>query len=194
MEKKHALLSRRVQKKERYVDLMFYTPPKNDVIINRFVAYATKQSEYKVTGEETFSEFAHVEISFHVDLDNKPFEANKFMGFSITQKSKVYFRLKYWRPEYTPLRIVVSEDAFCSLFKLCKFIAVQNIKFDSVGMYTGTIAPEHMVKDRSRHEHGTFCSKIITEVLQECGVGTPAMKMLLPHRSTPSLIYKCLKT
>ena len=191
---KTALLSRRVQKNERYIDLMFYTPAKNDVIINRVVAYATKQSEYNVTGEETFSEFAHVEISFHVGIDNKPFEANKFMGFSITQNSKVYFKLKYWRPEYSPLRIVVSEDTYCKLFKLCMFLAVQKIKFDSVGMYTGTIAPEQMVNNRSRHEHGTFCSKIITEVLQECDVGSPAFKLLLPHRSTPSLLYKCLKT
>ena len=194
VETKNALLSRREHKSERYVDLMFYTPAENDVIINRLVAFATKESEYKATGEETFSEFAHVEISFHVDLDNKPFEANKCMGFSIIQNSKVYFRSKHWRPEYTPLRIVVSEDIYCKLFKMCKFLAMQNIKFDSVGMYTGTIAPEHLVRDRARHKHGTFCSKIITEVLQEYGVGTPALKMLLPYRSTPSLLYKCLKT
>ena len=193
VEKKNALLLRRVPKNERYVDLMFYTPAHNDVIINRLVAFATKESEYKATGEETFSEFAHVEITFHVDLDNKPFEGNKCMGFSITQTSKVYFKSKHWRPEYTPVRIVVSEEIYCKLFKMCKFLAMQNIKFDSVGMYTGTVAPEHLVKDRGRQKHGTFCSKIITEVLQEYGVGTPALKMLPPYRSTPSLVYKCLK-
>jgi len=194
VEKKNALLLRRVPKNERYVDLMFYTPAHNDVIINRLVAFATKETEYKATGEETFSEFAHVEISFHVDLDNKPFEANKCMGFSITQTSNVYFKSKHWRPEYTPVRIVVSEEIYCKLFRMCKFLAMQNIKFDSVGMYTGTVAPEHLVKDRGRQKHGTFCSKIITEVLQEYGVGTPALKMLPPYRSTPSLVYKCLKT
>jgi len=194
LESDASVLKKRVRKNERYIDLMFYTPPETDAIINRLVAYATKESEYQASGEETYSEFAHVEISFHVNVRNEIFDENKFMAFSITQNSNVFFRLKYWRKEYTALRIVVSDEVYCKLYNTCASLALQKIKFDQFAMYSGTVAPESMVKNRSRQEHGTFCSKVIAEVLQEHNIGPSRMKDLLPYRSTPSLLYKCLKT
>ena len=95
LESDASVLKKRVRENERYIDQMFYTSPETNAIINRLVALATKESEYQALGEETYSEFAHVEISFHVNVRNEMFDENKFMAFSITQNSNVFFCLKY---------------------------------------------------------------------------------------------------
>jgi len=179
---------------ERYVDLMFYTPLPNDKLINRVVAWTTSQEEYAVSGERRCRQFAHVEISFPHRPDNVFFEEDMTMGFSIIQNKNVSFRLKSWRPEYTPVRMYIHPSTYDKLYQTCLLLDLQNIKFDLFAMYGAVFLPLHVLAVRSRQLHGTYCSKIITEVLQQFNIGGAAFMKLIPCQSTPSLLYKFVKT
>jgi len=41
------LTTKRGKQKEKFIDLMFYKPLDTDVFLNRIVAYATKEKEYR---------------------------------------------------------------------------------------------------------------------------------------------------
>jgi len=60
-------------------------------------------------------------------------------------------------------------------------------------MYTAILCPDHVLKNRDRAKYGTYCSKIITEVLQQYKIGPLPLQKLIAYNSTPSLLYKCLK-
>jgi len=189
----HWTMKRGKRKEEKFIDLMFYKPLDTDVFLNRIVAYATKEKEYRETGEVLYAEFAHVEISFKVTPKNEEFEEKMCMGFSITQKSNVFFKLRTWRPEYKPIRINVSDSIYEKLYQTCTLLAMQKIKFDKFAMYSAIVAPPMILQNRDRQTYGTYCSKIITEVLQQYKIGPKPLLDLTPYTSTPSLLYKCLK-
>jgi len=184
---------KRGKPKEKFIDLMFYKPLDTDVFLNRIVAYATKEKDYRDTGEILYAEFAHVEISFRVTPNNEEFENNMCMGFSITQKSTVFFKLRSWRSEYTPIRINVADTVYEKLYQTCTILSMQKIQFDKFAMYSAIVAPQVILQNRDRQKYGTYCSKIITEVLQQYRIGPQALLDMTPYTSTPSLLYKCLK-
>jgi len=191
---KALLRKERGAKADRYIDMIFYTPLPDDKLINRLVAWTTAQDEYTANGEKLSKQFAHVEISFPFTLDNKSFEDEQTMGFSIVQNKTVSLRLKHWRPEYTAIRVYVDAAIYVKLYETCMLLDLQNIRFDQFAMYGAVILPLHVLMERNRKDHGTYCSKIITEVLQQFNIGGQRFLQLIPCLSTPSLLYKFIKT
>jgi len=179
-------------KSEKFIDMMYYMPSIDDYLINRIVASATAKTEIVDTGEEKSVTFSHVEISFPCDEADKYFENNKTMGFSIVQNSMVYFRLKSWRQEYIPIRIYVDAIIYAKLYQTCALLSMQNIRFDSFAMYAAILLPVEVLRRRTRQNHGTYCSKIITEVLQQFSIGGPLLASSMACQSTPSLLYMFL--
>jgi len=180
------------KRSEKFIDMMYYVPSANDVFINRLVASATAKSEIVDTGEEKPIMFSHVEVSFPCDDKNIYFDNNKTMGFSIVQNSNVHFRLKSWREEYVAIRIFLDAVIYDKLYKTCALLALQNIKFDSFAMYAAVLLPAEILRRRTRTLHGTYCSKIITEVLQQFDIGGPLLAASVACQSTPSLLYMFL--
>ena len=180
------------RKNEKFIDMMYYVPNQKDVFINRLVATATAKSEIVDTGEEKPIKFCHVEVSFPCDANNIYFDNDKTMGFSIVQNSKVHFRLKSWREEYVAIRIYLDADIYVKLYNICTILALQDIKFDKFGMYAAVLLPVEVLRHRNRSQHGTYCSKIITEVLQQCKIGGPALAASQACQSTPNLLYMSL--
>jgi len=177
---------------EKFIDMMYYVPSQRDVLINRVVATATAKSEIIDTGEEKPVRFCHVEVSFPCDTNDSYFDNDKSMGFSIVQNSNVHFRLKSWREEYVAIRIYLNADIYVKLYNICNVLALQNIKFDKFGMYAAIVLPVEVLRHRTRSVHGTFCSKIITEVLQQCNIGGAALAASEPCQSTPNQLYVSL--
>ena len=167
-------------------------PRIDDYLINRIVASATAKTEIVDTGEEKSVTFSHVEISFPCDDSDQYFDGNKTMGFSIVQNSTVYFRLKSWRPEYVPIRIYVDAVIYAKLYQTCALLSLQNIRFDSFAMYAAILLPVEVLRRRTRQNHGTYCSKIITKVLQQFAIGGPLLASSVACQSTPSLLYMFL--
>ena len=180
-------------KSEMFIDMMYYMPKIDDYFINRAVASATAKTEIIDSGEEKSVKFSHVEISFPCDDTNKYFDNNETMGFSIVQNSTVYFRLKSWRQEYIPIRMYVDALVYAKLYQTCVLLSLQDIKFDRFAMYTAILLPADVLRHRTRQHHGTYCSKIITEVLQQFAIGGPLLASSVACQSTPSLLYMFLK-
>lgn len=175
------------------IQLMFYKPSKDDQLINHVVAYTTRREIVSGLGDSTFTHFAHVELSFPTDIAGNVFEDGKTMGFSITQTTNVYMRLKLWREEYNCLNIYTTRSKYNKLYNYCHHISTCQIKFDFVGMYSGHFLPDFVLRNRSRETHGTFCSRIILEVMQEFCIGGPKIQALKPWRSTPNDICTSLE-
>jgi len=187
------IFCRKNQGKETYVDVMCYRPGAEDVRINRMVAYATGRKEIVDSGEEQSVNFAHVEVSFPCDINRNFYDNKKTMGFSIMQGSTVYFRLKSWREEYSAIRIYIDFVLYVKLFQTCALLALEAIRFDQIAMYGAVFLPTDVLNTRTRYKHGTYCSKIITEVLQQFGIGGPLLMASIPCHSTPSMLYLYLK-
>jgi len=177
------------EKKEKFIDTMYYVPSPDDVLINRLVASATAKTEIVDTGEEKSVRFSHVEVSFPCDEHNNYFENDKTMGFSIVQNSTVHFRLKSWRDEYVAIRIYIDAIIYDKLYKTYALLALQNIKFDRFATYAAVLLPVDVLQRRTRIEHGTYCSEIITEVLQQCEIGGPLLASAVACQSTPNMLY-----
>jgi len=181
------------KRSEKYIDMMYYVPSVSDVFINRLVAKATAKKEIIDSGEEKSVEFSHAEISFPCDNNDFYFDDKKSMGFSIVQNSNVHFRLKAWRDEYVAIRIYIDAEIYQKLYNTCELLAMQKIKFDKVGMYGAVILPIELLQSRTRQQHGTYCSKIITEVLQHCNIGGADFSASKACQSTPTLLYMLLR-
>lgn len=172
------------------IKLMFYEPPAEDNFTNKAVARWTSEKVYDRSGNVHQTFFAHVELAFGHDLSKNSFATSEYpaqvMSFSINQYSDLYFRLKTFRPQYRAMSLNVDILKYQQLFKLCSALAAQNIKFDFLGMYSGRFIPDIIMQARTRLSHGTFCSRIITEVLQECEIGNEHFLRLKPWRVTPN--------
>lgn len=172
--------------------LMFYEPPPDDNYTNRAVAQLTREKMYDSKGNVKHTFFAHVEIGLGFDLCGNTFATQdspgQMMAFSINQYSNLYFRLKTFRSQYRAISMNVPESKYKKLFSLCSSLAAENIAFDYWGMYSAPVAPDVMLKYRYRNTHGTYCSKIITEVLQQCEIGNDFFRQMKPWRATPNLL------
>ena len=61
-------------------------------------------------------------------------------------------------------------------------------------MYTAILLfSVDVLRHRTRQHHGPYCSKIITEVLQQFAIGGPLFASSVACQSTPSLLYMFLK-
>ena len=171
--------------------LMSYEPPADDYLTNRVVAYATSQRVYDWNGNARQTNFAHVELSFAFDVNGTRLFAdpNHSLGFSINQFSRLYLREKTWKPEYRCVSISVPAPKYRRLLQICTTLAQLDVPFDSFGMYSAPFLSDALLQFRDRVRHGTFCSRIIVEVLQEAGVGGLEIERLKPWRATPNLLY-----
>lgn len=125
----------------RELRLMFYSPPANDDVRNRLVAWATALPQYTVDGERVLQHIAHVELAFPTLPDGSAWAPGRTAGFSIVQKGTVFFREKRWREGYLGVSIWVPAAVYTALFARCIELSEQNIKFDVVGMYSSHFAP-----------------------------------------------------
>jgi len=165
----------------------------DDFLINRAVATLTRQTLFLPGGERRAVRYAHVELSFPADPAGLAFADGKTMGFSITQTSRVYMRLKSWREEYHTVVVYVPARAYAALYGECVRVAAQNIRFDRWGMYAGSIAPARTLPPRSRAEHGTYCSKVITELLQQFAVAGGGIQALDAPSCNPNTMFMALQ-
>ena len=173
------------------LSLMCYQPAPDDYLTNRLVAYATSKRIYDWQGNECYTSFAHVELSFSFDVNGSRLFAdpNHSLGFSINQFSNLYLREKTWKAEYHCISMSVPMTKYRHLLQLCTTLSQQNIPFDFMGMYSAPFLTDAFLKARDRATHGTFCSRIIVEVLQETGIGSGAILEMKPWRATPNLLY-----
>ena len=165
----------------------------DDFLINRAVATMTRQSMFMPGGERRDVLYAHVELSFPADPAGAPFADGRTMGFSITQTSRVYMRLKTWREEYHTVVVYVPTRAYAALFDECVRVAAQDIRFDRWGMYMGSIAPAGALPARTRAKHGTYCSKVITELLQQFAVAGRGIQALDAASCNPNTMFMALQ-
>ena len=174
----------------RKLQLMFYAPPDDDYLVNRLVAWATAEKTYTQRGSSELQRFAHVELSFDDDPNGSgKLDPQRTLAFSIVQNSTVFMQFKSWRESYVAVTLLVSQEQYAKLFMRCLELSQQKIAFDKFGMYASHFAPSAMLTRRTREEHGTFCSRIIVEVLQEAGIGGKAVQALEPATTTPCKLF-----
>lgn len=190
LRKTHNMFSREV----RELQLMFYSPPADDDIRNRLVAWATALPTYTNDGERDLYRVAHVELSFPTMIDGSRFASGRTGAFSIVQNSKVFFRDKRWRAGYSGVTFLVDSERYARLFMRCVELAGSAIPFDAFGMYASHFAPRALLEKRGRHTHGTFCSRIITEVIQEAEVCPERFASLVPATTTPCRLYMAVRS
>lgn len=178
---------------EVLVELLFYTPPSDDYMINRLVSKLTSRQLFKNNGESYRVAFAHVELSFPYDPDTMSLDKEKNLSFSITQNSVAGFRERtYWRDGYSALAISLSRCAYINLFNVCLEISSRNIQFDKLGMYLAPYASRSFLESRTDETTGTFCSKLIVCALQRANVAEEAMRGISACQSTPTSLYLAL--
>jgi len=88
------------------------TEQADDFLINPPVTAMTRQSVCMAGGEKRDVLYAHVELSFPTDPAGVVFADGRTMGFSITQTSRVYMRLKTWREEYHTMVVYMPSRAY----------------------------------------------------------------------------------
>lgn len=163
------------------------------MFVNKAVARLTKRTMYEEYGDRRDVLFAHVELSFPVDRAGHVFAHGNTMAFSITQTTCVFMRLKSWREEYHTVPVNIDTHSYVALFDECVRLAALNIRFDFFGMYGSNFpALTPVLQTRTRDAHGTFCSKIIIEVLQEHRVATHRISSLSPSACSPNALYVAL--
>lgn len=163
------------------------------VCVNKTVAKLTKQTMYEKYGDRRDMLYAHVELSFPVDRAGRVFDNGNTMAFSITQTTLVFMRLKLWREEYHTVPVNLDMHTYVVLLDEYVRLAALNIHFDFFGMYGSNFpALTPVLQTRTRDTHGTFCSKIIVEVLQEHHVVTRQLCALDPSTCNPNTLYVAL--
>jgi hypothetical protein len=65
------------------------------------------------------------------------------------------------------------------------------LRFDGIGMWMAAL-PFHFGNLGFSSRNKTFCSRYITGLLQDAGIGGESVKRLNPHITTPSKLHKVL--
>jgi len=184
-----ASIPRPLTESHQSVALMFYLPGDDDYLLNRVVAKATEEKVYDTHGNRHAVHFAHVELAFSHDLCGNLFQtepAGQMMAFSITQNSNLYFRFKSFRQQYQKMSITIPESKYKLMFAECQRLSLLCIGFDYLGMYASRLVPDAILQPRRPETHGTFCSRIITEILQQFQIGNDRFRAQKPWRATPN--------
>ena len=179
------------------VELYFYEPRPDDYAINRAVAFLTREKVGCVQSSAKLYGFAHVELCFSYN----PYDGTRLRGqnysFSIAQGTNVYLRYRErWRNEYVAVAFPVSMHQYRALWERCLALSSLQppIGFDKLGMYLALFAPASLLMRRVDEVHGTFCSKIVLRVLQECQVYAEDLAGLHPSTATPTQLFLALQT
>lgn len=157
------------------------------------MAKLTRQTIYEQYGDRRDVLYAHVELSFPADRSGRVFDNGNTMAFSITQTTSVFMRLKSWREEYHTVPVNLDMRTYTALFDECVRLAALDISFDFFGMYGSNFPPlAPVLQTRTRERHGTFCSKIIVEVLQQHHIAPRQLCALDPSACNPNTLYVAL--
>lgn len=153
----------------------------------------TRQTVYAQQGDRRDALYAHVELSFPVDQSGNAFGLGNTMAFSITQSTTVFMRLKSWRDEYESVPLNLHTETYFALFTECVRLSTMLIRFDHIAMYASSVnglAP--LLRTRTRAKHGSYCSKIIVEVLQQFDIRAGQLHNLDPCVCNPNSLYVAL--
>lgn len=156
----------------RLIVLAFLKLGEEEPFVNQLTALVSK------------NKFIHVELGF---------ENSKY--FSIMHGSKATLRQKKLdNPNYTVRSLKVTQDQYDACYSICLKLNEKNIQFDNTGMFMVffnklccVCAPRPTLDETKL----TFCSKIITQVLQEIQV--PEVMHLRASCTTPSDLYEAVK-
>jgi hypothetical protein len=156
----------------RFIVLAFLKLGEDEPFVNQLTALVSK------------NKFIHVELGFE-----------NSMYFSIMHGSKAILRQKKLdNPNYTVRSLKVSQDQYDACYSICNDLNAKNIQFDNTGMFMVLFNKMFCCwscrspLDETKY---TFCSKIITQVLQEAQV-TEVMH-LHAESTTPSDLYEAVK-
>lgn len=130
---------------------------------------------------------------FHVELG---FEDNEF--FSILYGSPAMLRFKRLENEnYEIISIHVSKQQYDECYEICCKLSPpkKKIMFDNIGMWSVCVLkclPWFINDNIDIYDiEKTFCSSIITKILQQ--VGVEEVKGLSPSTTTPSDLFEAFK-
>ena len=150
--------------------ILFYKPTSTDPLMNRVVAHFSPP-------------FCHVELAFPERYGDEPWECDIY-GSSIFQDETVFFKRKtYARDGYVCLTIEVSHIQQLRVKHYCRQQSDAGVSFNKWAMY-GAYVPIF------RSDHGTFCSKYITNALQYGCILDPST--IDASRTTPSGLHSLL--
>jgi len=149
----------------RSIQLLFYRArEQGDHLMNRVVSWFDPP-------------FVHVEIRFEDG-----------MASSIFAGEPLFFRQRtFANPNYHVETLTVEPSDYNSMYRFCQERARQGIRFDNLGMYLAILPLLSFTPP-----HKTFCSRHVTETLHIGNV--PEFVMLTPHKTTPSMLYKAVKS
>ncbi|EKX35105.1 hypothetical protein GUITHDRAFT_118758 [Guillardia theta CCMP2712] len=148
----------------RIVQLLFYQAQPNDHFMNRLVSWFDPP-------------YVHVEIRFEDG-----------MASSVYAGETVFFRNRtYANPHYRIETFTVEDRDYQAMYRHCRLRAAHNVGFDGLGMYLAILP----LISRNPPDR-TFCSRYVTEVLQLGNV--PEFVMLTPCRTTPSMLFKAVRS
>lgn len=149
--------------RDRKINCMFYKPTNTDAWINRLVA--------RFNGP-----FCHVELSFE---DGR--------ASSIMNGETVFFHAKnYSNPNYTVLTIPMTREQYSKVQGFCQDAANRQMGFCMTSMLL-SILPWQLVPAR---KHATFCSRFVTEALQEAQCHL--VEGMNPMLTTPTRLHEAL--
>lgn len=148
----------------RTVQLLFYRAQERDHFINRLVSWMDPP-------------YVHVEVRFEDG-----------MASSIFAGEILFFRPRsFANPHYHIETFMTDEPSYRDMYLYCQRRAAQNVRFDNLGMILAVMP----VLSRTPADR-TFCSRHVAEVMQIGNV--PEFLLLTPHRTTPSMIYKAVRS
>ena len=157
----------------RFIKLAFLELDSDEPFMNRLTAWVSKN---KV---------------FHVELG---FENNEY--FSIMYKCPLSLRPKTLdNPHYNIHTLQITPLQYTLLYNTCTNLTKRDIQFDSAGLWYVYLyklcccfSEGETNLDDVKH---TFCSKIITQVLQH--IGLPQVMHLHPESTSPSDLLEAIK-
>ena len=153
--------------------LLFYRPSESDPFQNKLVANLSKK------------QFCHVEIAFAERVGEEPWE-KKMWGSSIYQGESVFYEAKrYKRDGYVSFTLEVSPQQLKIMKACCQARAEAKVPFNLWAMYFAYLPCQLW-----NWGEGTFCSRHVTEVLQQARV--PHVLHLNASQVTPSSLYCAL--
>jgi len=170
--------------KEKFIHMMYYVPSPDDVLINRLVASATAKTEIVDTGEDKA-------VSSRVTSTTTTLTTTRQWGFPLFRTARCTSGssrggTNTWL--YAPISTLYS---MTSSTRRARYLPCK-IDNSTGSPYAAVLLPVDVLRRRTRMQHGTYCSKIITEVLQECKIGGPLLATAVACQSTPNMLYMFL--
>jgi hypothetical protein len=144
----------------------------DEPFMNRLTCYVSKHKVF------------HVELGFDDDW-----------YFSIMKDTFACLRKRTLdNPSYDFYAIQVTFEQYSKCLQLCKELSYKNIGFDDYGLYMifwSKLCYTCQKHDNIHDVKNTFCSKIITQVLQE--IGLEEVQHLIPACTSPSDLLGAIK-